>query len=74
MRTGYIYRFYCIVNNRFIVGSSVSDKREGEYFRLLKANKWNNKYVQLVFNKYGEENHNSFDGREGVEWAKEIIG
>ena len=56
MRIGTIYKFFCVSNNMFIVGSTLNYKRRQDYYwSYLKRGKWKNPYVQAVYNKYGKD-------------------
>ena len=52
-----IYKILCKVNNKFYIGRAVNfDKRISIHKSRLKNNKHVNKYLQNLWNKYGEEN------------------
>lgn len=56
MRLGVVYKVKCEGNNSFLIGSSISFKeRKRNYLKLLKANKWQNTYLQNSYNKYGKD-------------------
>lgn len=55
MRLGVIYKVS--IKDKFLIGSSVDFKsRKNNYLKKLRKNRYENSYLQNVFNKYGEEN------------------
>lgn len=51
-----IYKIYCIVNNKFYIGSATNIANRWNRHRYdLRANKGTNRNIQASWNKYGEE-------------------
>lgn len=56
---GCVYKITCKTSGKFIIGSTLNfAKRKTYYLSYLRRNKWNNKYLQNTFNKYGEKSIN----------------
>lgn len=57
MRLGLIYKLTIIGTNYYLFGSTIKklDKRKSQYLSKLKYNKYQNPFLQNLYNKYGEE-------------------
>lgn len=52
-----IYKIKTINNDKIYIGSAVNfNKRKNYHLKDLKANKHHSKYLQRIYNKYGQEN------------------
>lgn len=52
-----IYKIETLNNHKYYIGSTINfKKRKTEHLKSLKSNKHHSKYLQRVYNKYGENN------------------